>query len=460
VILQPDKLDPQARMDQGAKARKRVPRGSLATWTPPPDRPDPVEQLREQGAARLPNLVPIRHGRMSASAFAFYRGSAIVMASDLASQPNTGLTVQLCGDAHIANFGLFASPERTVLFDLNDFDETHPGPFEWDVKRLAASAVLTARSNGWDTTVQRSMASMCAQSYREAMRMFAAKTTLEVWYSRLDVTDLAKLASSLAPEDALARVERKIAGARRRTNLQAMGKLTTVVDGERRFLDDPPLLMRVGEEQAELLGYDAMLHYRETLVSDRAALLDQFHVVDVARKVVGVGSVGTRCYVLLMQGVDGADPLMIQIKEATASVLEPYTQPSEFPHYGARVVAGQRLLQAASDIFIGWTSATDAHNVVHDSYVRQLRDMKFSPNLSALDTPGVEMILRAAGWTLARAHARSGDRLAIAAYLGRSTRFEDAITSWAEGYADQAESDHADMVHEIRMARLPAITGV
>lgn len=421
---------------------------------------DPVDQLLAQAQARLPTLVPIRHGRMSTSAFAFFRGSAVVMAADLASQPNTGLTVQLCGDAHIANFGMFASPERTLLFDLNDFDETHPGPFEWDVKRLAASAVLTARSNGWGSPVQRTVARACATAYREAMRSFAEMTTLDVWYSRLDVTNIGRLARSLDPEAALARVERSIAGARRRTNLQAMEKLTTVVSGERRFVEDPPLLVRVSEEQAELLGMDAINAYRTTLVSDRATLLDQFHVVDVARKVVGVGSVGTRCYVLLMQGVDGRDPLMLQIKEATASVLEPYTGPSEYDHHGARVVAGQRLLQAASDIFIGWTSATDAHGVVHDSYVRQLRDMKFSPDLSALDEPGLEMLLHASGWTLARAHARSGDRLAIATYLGRSGRFDDAVASWAMGYADQMEADHAAMVHAIRMARLPAIAGV
>ena len=453
-------LTPSDRSEIGHAARKRVPRQSLADWHAGEERPDPVQLLIDQGQARLPNLVPIRHGRMSASPFAYYRGSAIVMAADLASQPDTGLVVQLCGDAHIANFGLFASPERTLLFDLNDFDETHPGPFEWDVKRLATSAVLAARSNGWSLAVQKSLARLCAQSYRQAMRQFAVASTLDVWYSRLEVTGLAKLASSLTPEDALARVERKIAGARRRTNLQAMGKLTTVVDGERRFVDDPPLLMRVSPEHAELLGLDAMLMYRSTLVTDRAALLDRFQVVDVARKVVGVGSVGTRCYVLLLQGVDGSDPLVLQIKEATASVLEPYTQPSQFLHHGARVVAGQRLLQAASDIFIGWTSATDAHNHVHDSYVRQLRDMKFSPNLAALDVAEIELILRAAGWTLARAHARSGDRIALAAYLGRSSRFEDAITSWALRYADQTEEDHARLVHAIRMARLPAITGV
>lgn len=454
------KPEREERVALGSAARKQTPRGSLATWEPTADRADPVELLLEQGKPRLQNLVPIRHGRMSASPFAFYRGSAIVMAADLASQPSTGLVVQLCGDAHVANFGMFASPERTLLFDLNDFDETHPGPFEWDVKRLATSAVLAARSNGWDTAVQASLARLCASAYRRAMRSFAEMRTLQVWYSRLDVTDMGRLADSLPSETVLARVERSIAGARRRTNLQAMAKLTRVVDGERRFIDDPPLLVRVEPDHAELLGLDSILAYRATLVSDRAALLDHYHVVDVAQKIVGVGSVGTRCYVLLLQGVDGQDPLMLQFKEATASVLEPYTGPSEFHHHGARVVAGQRLMQAASDIFIGWTSATDAHNVVHDSYVRQLRDMKFSPDLSALDASGFELLLNACGWTLARAHARSGDRIAITRYLGRSSRFEAAIGTWAMGYADQAERDYESMVQAIRMARLPAITGV
>jgi uncharacterized protein (DUF2252 family) len=459
VYRQP-RLEPEERHALGTRARKTLPRQALGEWTAPPERPDPVAQLLEQASGRLTNLVPIRHGRMSASPFAFYRGSALVMASDLASQPNTGLEVQLCGDAHLANFGMFASPERTLLFDLNDFDETHPGPFEWDVKRLAASAVLTARSNGWGSSVQRNMARLTASAYRESMRLFAARRTLEVWYSRLDVTDLHKLADSMPSDQVLARVERTLAGARRRTNLQAMAKLTTISDGRRQFVEDPPLLIRVGPEQAELLAGDAMLIYRSTLVSDRAALLDQYEVVDVARKVVGVGSVGTRCYVLLLQGTGEGDPLMLQFKEASASVLEPFTAPSEYSNHGARVVAGQRLMQAATDIFIGWTSATDHQNVVHDTYVRQLRDMKFSPDLSALDQPGLVTLLRAAGWTLARAHARSGDRLAISAYLGRSDRFEQAIGTWAMGYADQAEQDHAALVHEIRMAHVPAITGL
>lgn len=459
-MTDPTKPDPGDRAALGATARKRLPRQAHAEWSATSERPDPVELLQAQGTTRLQNLVPIRHGRMSLSPFAFLRGSAIVMAADLASQPDTGLTVQLCGDAHIANFGMFASPERTLLFDLNDFDETHPGPFEWDVKRMAASAILVARSNGWGESVQRGVAKLSARAYREAMRQFADMTTLDVWYSRLDVGNLGALANSLDPSVALARVERSIAGARRRTNLQAMAKLTTVLDGERRFVEDPPLLTRVSPEHAELLGQDAMRAYRDTLVSDRAALLDRFHVVDVARKVVGVGSVGTRCYVLLMQGVDGRDPLVLQFKEATASVLEPYTEPSAFDNHGARVVAGQRLMQAASDIFIGWTRATDAHGVTHDTYVRQLRDMKFSPDLSALDIGDLDMLLRACGWTLARAHARSGDRLAIAAYLGRSEKFDEAVSAWAMAYADQSETDHTGLVHAIRMARVPAITGV
>jgi uncharacterized protein (DUF2252 family) len=396
---------------------------------------------------------------MSVSPFSHYRGSAVVMASDLARQPDTGLTVQLCGDAHLANFGMFASPERTILFDLNDFDETHPGPFEWDVKRLAVSAVLSARSNGWPSEVQRAMAEAAATAYRESMRRFAEMATLEVWYSKLDVTDLLALASSMPSDKVLARVEKSIAGAKRRTNLQAQEKLTTVVDGKRQFAEDPPLLVRVEPDHADLLSGDAMTQYRQSLVSDRAALLDQFQVVDVARKVVGVGSVGTRCYVLLLEGVDGQDPLMLQFKEATASVLEPYTAPSEYSHHGERVVAGQRLMQAATDIFIGWTSPTDGSSV-HDSYVRQLRDMKFSPDLSVLEPHGLEILLRAAGWTLARAHARSGDRLAIASYLGGSMRFERAIGEWSMAYSDQVQDDHAHLVQSIRMAKLQAITGL
>jgi uncharacterized protein (DUF2252 family) len=453
-------MTPAQRAEVGYAARKQVPRQALADGVAPADRADPIEQLLGQSVARIPTLVPIRHGRMSVSPFAFYRGAAVVMAADLASQPDTGLRVQLCGDAHIANFGLFASPERTLLFDLNDFDETLPGPFEWDVKRLAASAVLTARSNGWGSSVQRGLARTCARAYREAIREFAQRSTLAVWYSRLDVSELASFAETLPPEAVLARVERSIAGARRRTNLQAMEKLTELVDGQRQFVEDPPLLQRVSPEHAELLGGEAMNLYRSTLVSDRAALLDQFHVVDVARKVVGVGSVGTRCYVLLMQGIDGSDPLVLQFKEATESVLAPYAGASEYPHQGARVVAGQRLMQAATDIFIGWTTATEPQGQVHDSYVRQLRDMKFSPDLSALGQHGVDLLLGAAGWTLARAHARSGDRIALAAYLGGSGRFEDAISRWAMDYADQTEADHAALVHAIRMARVPAITGV
>ncbi len=459
-LLPAGPLDADDRVQLGLQARERCSRGAQAQWMTPQHRFDPLALLTSQADARIQELVPIRYGRMSRSTFAFYRGSAIVMAADLASQPSTGLTVQLCGDAHIANFGMFASPERALLFDLNDFDETHPGPFEWDVKRLAASGVLMGRSNGWPTEVQERLTRQAAHSYRVAMRRFASMTTLDVWYSRLDVTEMGQVAARMRPEEALARVERSMAGARRRTNLQAMSKLTTVVNGQRRFVEDPPLLERVGPEQAELLGIDSVLLYRSTLVTDRAALLDRFEVVDVARKVVGVGSVGTRCYVMLLQGSSQSDPLMLQFKEATASVLEPYTAPSQFSNNGARVVAGQRLLQAATDIFIGWTSTTDAHHVVHDSYVRQLRDMKFSPDLSALDERGASLMMRAAGWTLARAHARSGDRIAIAAYLGGSSRFEKAISAWAQSYADQAEADHGELIRAIQGGQIPAVTGI
>ncbi len=457
----PANLAPQTRVGNGLAARKSVPRQSLGTWELPDHRTDPVDLLVDQSQTRLQNLVPIRHGRMSTSAFAFYRGSAVVMAADLASQPNTGLQVQLCGDAHVANFGMFASPERTLLFDLNDFDETHPGPFEWDVKRLAASAVLTARSNGWSETAQRAMALACAQAYREAMRQFADMGTLAVWYSRLDMSSLGQLASSVNPEAALARVEKSIAGARKRTNLQAMAKLTDVVDGQRQFVEDPPLLTRVGPEQAELLGLDAIAAYRATLVTDQArrcSTSSRWWTSPARWSGWAASELAATCCSCRVWTAEIR--WCCSSRRPPRRSLEPYTQPSQFAHHGARVVAGQRVMQAATDIFIGWTSATDAHNGVHDTYVRQLRDMKFSPDLSVLEVPGLTGYLHACGWTLARAHARSGDRLAINAYLGGSTKFDAAIASWSMAYADQAEVDHAAMVHAIRMARIPAITGV
>lgn len=444
----------------GRAARKRVPRSALAHHEERPDRPDPIALLESQASVRLQDLVPIRYGRMSASPFAFFRGSALVMADDLASVPHTNLRVQLCGDAHLANFGMFASPERRVLFDLNDFDETLPGPFEWDVKRLAASVVLACRAIGWPEVTSRIMARHAAQTYRTSMLSFARMTTTDVWYARLVIDNLLTLARQLAPDDRLARVERKVTGLQRRNSLQAMEKLTGIVEGKRQFIPDPPLLERISTHEADLIAGHALQRYRETLVSDRKHLYDQFRLVDVARKVVGVGSVGTRCYVALFIGKDYTDPLVLQIKEAVPSVLEAYAGASKYEEPGARVVAGQRMMQAATDIFLGWTHKTDATGVRRYSYVRQLRDMKFAPDLSALSADGMSLLVESAGWTLAKAHARSGSRVAIAEYLGNSSKFEDAITVHAIRYADQAEVDHARLVAAINSGRISAITGV
>lgn len=446
--------------DSARAARRRVPRRALALHEPTSHRADPIELLHSQTAARIAELVPIRYGRMAASPFAFYRGSALIMASDLAAAPHTDLIVQLCGDAHLANFGMFASPERRLLFDLNDFDETLPGPFEWDVKRLATSIVLAARSAKWSDETAGRLARHAATTYRHSMASFAQMSTTDVWYARLVVDDLQALTRQTAPDDRLARAEKRAANVKHRTSLQAMEKLTGIVDGRRQFLPDPPLLERVPAADAELIAGAAMERYRQTLVSDRRYLLDRFHLVDVARKVVGVGSVGTRCYVALFIGTDDADPLVLQIKEAVPSVLETFLGASEYDEPGARVVAGQRLMQAASDIFLGWTHKTDATGVVRYSYVRQLRDMKFAPDLSAIHTEGMELMAEAAGWTLARAHARSGDRRAIAAYLGSGPRFDKAIATYAQRYADQAEDDHAQLIKAISAGKLAAISGV
>lgn len=448
-------------MTESARAaRRRVPRRALALHEPNPQRPDPIDLLHSQTTSRIPELVPIRYGRMAATPFAFYRGSAILMASDLAASAHTDLMVQLCGDAHLANFGMFASPERRLLFDLNDFDETLPGPFEWDVKRLTTSIVLAARSAKWSEKTARNLAEHAATTYRQSMAKFAKMSTSEVWYARLIVHDLQALTRQTAPEDRLARAEKRAANVKHRTSLQAMEKLTGLVDGHRQFLPDPPLLERIPAEDAELIAGAAMERYRETLVSDRRFLFERYHLVDIARKVVGVGSVGTRCYVALFIGTDDSDPLVLQIKEAVPSVLEPFLGASEYAEPGARVVAGQRLMQAASDIFLGWTHKTDSTGVVRYSYVRQLRDMKFAPDLSAIHAAGMKRMAEAAGWTLARAHARSGDRRAIAAYLGDSDRFDQAIATYSQKYADQAEDDHAQLLKAISAGKLAAITGV
>jgi uncharacterized protein (DUF2252 family) len=424
--------------------------------------------LEVQNERREPDLVPIRHGRMLASPFTFFRGAAAVMAADLRSIPRAGLDVQLCGDAHLSNFGLFASPERTLLFDLNDFDETLPGPFEYDLVRLGTSFVVAARSNGFTGSQCRAVATSALAAYRTAMAEFAAMHTFDVWYARLDANEV--LRTLEATEDGASRglagaVSETLRKARRRGNLHALGKLTEVVDGRRRILSDPPLLVPsreltatgVDADQVEGLVRDQLEAYRATLQDDRRRLLDRFELVDFARKVVGVGSVGTRAFIALLIGRDDDDPLFLQIKEASASVLEGDLARSVYATPGERVVRGQRLMQAASDILLGWTSGAQAGRYY---YWRQLRDMKGSAAIDGMDPSALDRYAGACGWTLARAHARSGDAIAITSYLGSSDRFDRAMTSLCVRYADQNERDHDAFVRAVRAGRLDAVEEV
>ncbi|MFF4355328.1 DUF2252 domain-containing protein [Streptomyces sp. NPDC001604] len=423
------------RAERGKAARRRVARSAHAGWVPPVDRADPVAVLERQGRDRLPELLPIRYGRMAASPFAFLRGSAAVMAADLASRPHTGLTVQLCGDAHLLNFGLYASPERALLFDLNDFDETFPGPFEWDVERLAASVAVAGRANGHAEAKVRRATLEAVAAYRIAMRRLARRGELAVWYERIDADSLLPLVRSAGRRR---QVASSLTRARRRTSLQALGKLTEVVDGRRRIIHDPPLLEPTGASDMASLR-KIFSDYRSTLSEERRLLLDRYRFVDAARKVVGVGSVGLRCFVVLLTGRDHSDPLFLQIKEARRSVWEEHLPHGPYVHPGHRVVAGQRLLQAGSDIFLGWMSGPQGRAF----YWRQLRDMKGSADVAGMSPADLLGYARLCGTALARAHARSGDRIAIAAYLGGADTFEQAVADFALAYADQTAKDHA-----------------
>jgi uncharacterized protein (DUF2252 family) len=399
--------------------------------------------------------MPIRYSRMMASPFAFMRGSAKVMANDLAGTPRTGIQAQLCGDAHLSNFGAYASPERALLFDVNDFDETLPGPWEWDVKRLAASFVVAGRDNGFDAANCRKAAQASVASYRRRMAEYSEMGELEVWYSRVGEEEVRGLLSD-ARKKTTQKLSKAVRKARGRDSLQALSKLTRVVDGRRIIDDDPPLLVRVPEGD-EIRGqiYAILESYKRTLQEDRRHLLDRYRFVDVARKIVGVGSVGTRAYVVLLEGRDQDDPLFLQVKEAGASVLEGYVESSTYEHHGHRVVAGQRLMQAASDIFLGWFRGTEGR----DFYWRQLRDMKGSAQVERMSPDELVLYARLCGWALARAHARSGDRLQIAAYLGKSDRFDVAIADFAKEYADQIERDHAALCAAVKSGRVPAEAG-
>ncbi|WP_406127513.1 DUF2252 domain-containing protein [Streptomyces sp. NBC_00989] len=443
---------PADRAERGRAARKRVARSAHAGWIPSVDRPDPVAVLERQGRDRLPELLPIRYGRMAASPFAFLRGSAAVMAADLASRPHTGLTVQLCGDAHLLNFGLYASPERALLFDLNDFDETFPGPFEWDVKRLAASVAVAGRENGHSETKAHRAALEATAAYRTALRGLARKGELAVWYERIDADSLLPLVRAGRHRR---RVESSLTRARRRTSLHAVGKLTETVDGRRRIVHDPPLLEPAGAADMASLR-KIFSDYRSTLSEERRLLLDRYRFVDAARKVVGVGSVGTRCFIVLLAGRDQDDPLFLQIKEARKSVLEEHLPNGPYVHPGHRVVAGQRLLQAASDIFLGWMTGPQGRAF----YWRQLRDMKGSADVAGMRPEALTAYARLCGTALARAHARSGDRIAIAAYLGGTDTFERAVADFALSYATQTTADHAALGAAVAAGVITAAPGI
>ena len=454
---------PQERAALGKAARATVPRSSHAEFAPGPKRPDPLEIIEKQSATRLPELVPVRYGRMSESPFRFYRGAAAIMASDLAETPRTGFRTQLCGDAHMLNFRLLASPERRLMFDINDFDETLPGPWEWDVKRLAASLVIAGRANGFSTKERAAIVRATVRSYRENMRAFAGLGNLAVWYAQFDEKWVEERFGDDVSHRGRDRWTKALAKARSHDTLQVFDKLTVVVDGKRRIAPDPPLITRLEdllpdnrrgplEQQITRL----IERYGKTLTSDRRYLLEQYRVADMARKVVGVGSVGTRCWIVLLLGRDDEDPLFLQAKEADESVLAQHVGATTYPTQGERVVSGQRLMQATSDIFLGWERVEGLDGRRRDFYVRQLRDWKWVAVAEDMVPRGMRTFGALCGVTLARAHARSGDRVAIAAYLGGGDSFDRALVTFAEAYADQNERDHQALVDAIGTGKLPA----
>jgi uncharacterized protein (DUF2252 family) len=492
-------LSPDERRAMGSQAAERTPPSSHFGWQPAQDRPDPVALLEEQNTTREPDLVPVRHGRMMVSPFTFYRGAAKIMAADLKDTPVAGLDAQLCGDAHLSNFGMFASPERALLFDLNDFDETLPGPFEFDVKRMAASFLIAGRNNGFAKADAR------AAAMASAMADFAQMPTMEIWYAHFEEDRFRAIIRDALAEvspgvkepgvkdkkakpdkkvkaatkkeqkeakqaevvrEAARRAEKNLEKAHTRDSVQALAKLGELVDGHYQIVSQPPVIVPARDLAATYgLSPDEVMPaiheqfraYRATLQDDRRRLLEKFEIVDAARKVVGVGSVGTRAFIVLLQGRDEQDPLFLQVKEATASVLEAYLPKSRYRQHGARVVQGQRMMQAASDIFLGWTKGID---VTRNFYWRQLRDMKGSAVVELMAPVTLRYYAQICGWTLARAHARSGDPVAMAAYLGRDDAFERSVTDFSERYADQNEQDYGEFAKAVRSGRLQAVEGV
>jgi uncharacterized protein (DUF2252 family) len=461
-------LSVDERVARGKAARSEVARSRHAEFEPAAHRADPVELLQSQAGSRVPELVPIRYGRMLVSPFTFYRGAALLMAADLAGSPRSGLQTQLCGDAHLSNFGVFASPERQLVFDLNDFDETLPGPWEWDVKRLAVSFVVAGRENGYSPKERMKVVLDTVGAYRGAMQEFAAKRSLDVWYSRIDVDRLMTEMQGQMKKRQVKNTQKVLAKARTKDSMAAFSKLTRMVGDDPQIVPDPPLIERISdlapgaEGQALWEGlHDLLRAYRESLPSDRRILLEEFRLVDMARKVVGVGSVGTRAWIMLMLGRDNQDPLFLQFKEAQPSVLEEFTAPSVYANHAERVVAGQHLMQASSDIFLGWLHVPSGiDGVKRDFYGRQLKDWKGSFETEGVLPKGMALYGRVCGWTLARAHARSGDRIAIASYLGGSDAFDRAIADYSEAYADQNERDYNALKQAVGDGRIEARTGL
>jgi uncharacterized protein (DUF2252 family) len=455
------------RTSRGRDARARVSRSSHAAWDPPSGRADPVDVLESQAATRVPELVPIRYGRMLASPFAFYRGAAAIMAADLASTPTTGIRVQLAGDAHLSNFGGFASPDRDLVFDVNDFDETLPGPWEWDVKRLAASAAVAGRERGYGQRERRDVVAATVRQYRQAMAAFAGMSNLGVWYARLDMNAMLGRWRKEESRGEVKSFRRLVSKAHTKDSMRAFDRLTHVVDGEPRIVSDPPLLVPIREmlsvdDQERMLGLirGLVTRYRRTLQADRRHLLDEFRLVDLAQKVVGVGSVGTRSWIVLFLGFDGAEPLFLQAKEAQPSVLAPFAGKSRHANQGQRVVDGQRLMQATSDILLGWDRVVGLDGEQRDFYIRQLWDWKLSADVEGMSPEALRAYGEACGWTLARAHARTGDRVAIAAYLGGGDTFDSALVEFAEAYADQNERDFGALQDAVKAGRVEARQGV
>ena len=446
------------RIAAARQARSSVPRSSHGDWSPAAGRIDPVTLLTGQDEERLQWLVPVRHGRMADSAFTFYRGAAAIMAQDLATTPASGISAQLCGDAHLANFGSFASPERQQVFDINDFDETLPGPWEWDVKRMATSFVLAARDNGYPEQ-QEALAAASVAGYRAAMARFASAPTMDVWYAQFDLDMLMKATSAKADRK---RIKRSAKSARKRNSEKALTKLSETVDGTLRIRSQPPLLVPLRDlaDHMDVEKYRAWIEasfhaYDASIQSDRAHLLRRFQIRDIALKVVGVGSVGTRCFVVLLTGRDHGEPLFLQVKEAVDSVLEAYLPSSEYSEHGERVVAGQRVLQASSDIFLGWSAVQGGHHY----YWRQFHDMKGSADVTTMTPDQLASYARVCSWSLAHGHARSGDALAINAYLGRGAAFDKACGRFAVAYADQNEKDYEEFTQAIADGRIETSAG-